>query len=141
MPKLTRRGARNLTATLDRVATVIQNNPSILGIDRKIALDFARRCDLLSDAIETTAVLNYPKNAAIDETGTSVEPDGEGFDANEIGDEVPGPLETITPPEEPWMSGRFTQEKYVRLRDKEVSGELASGAAAAAKFAGFNLFD
>ncbi len=137
MSKLTRQGARNLTAALDRVATVIQNNPDLLGVDKKIAVDFARRCDLLSDAIETTAVINYPKAAAIDETGTSVEPlpGNEGFDANEIGDEVPGPLEIVTPPDEPWMGGHFTQEKYVQLGEKQQSGELAAAAAAAAKFA------
>ncbi len=137
MSKLTRQGARNLTATLDRVATVIQNNPELLGVDKKIAMDFARRCDLLSDAIETTAVINFPKAAAIDETGLSVEPlpGNEGFDANEIGDEVPGPLEIITPPEEPWMGGHFTQEKYVQLSEKQESGELAAAASAGAKFA------
>jgi len=137
MAKLTRQGARNLTATLDRVATVIQNNPGLLGVDSKIAVDFARRCDLLSDAIETTAVINFPKAAAIDETGTSVEPGpgNNGFDANEIGDEVPGPLEIITPPSEPWMSGHFTQQKYVQLGEKQQSGELAANAAAGVKFA------
>ncbi len=137
MPKLTRQGARNLTATLDRVATVIQNNPDLLGVDKKIAMDFARRCDLLSDAIETTAVINFPKSAAIDETGLSVEPlpGDEGFDANEIGDEVPGPLEIITPPDEPWMGGHFTQEKYVQLSEKQESGELAAAAAAGTKLA------
>ena len=137
MSKLTRQGARSLTATLDRVATAIQNNPEVLGIDEKIAMDFARRCDLLSDAIETTAVINFPKSAAIDETGTSVEPlpGDEGFDANEIGDEVPGPLEIITPPSEPWMDTHFTQEKFVQLSEKQESGELAAAASAAAKFA------
>jgi hypothetical protein len=137
MSKLTRQGARNLTATLDRVATVIQNNPDLLGVDKKIAMDFARRCDLLSDAIETTAVINYPKAAAVDETGLSVEPQpgDEGFDANAIGDEVPGPLEIITPPDEPWMGGHFTQEKFVQLSEKQESGELAAAASAGAKFA------
>lgn len=137
MSKLTRQGARNLTATLDRVATVIQNNPALLGVDQKIAMDFARRCDLLSDAIETTAVINFPKAAAIDETGLSVEPlpGNEGFDANEIGDEVPGPLEIITPPDEPWMGGHFTQQKFVQLSEKQESGELAAAASAGAKFA------
>jgi len=137
MAKLSRQGARNLTATLDRVATVVQNNPELLGIDAKIAMDFARRCDLLSDAIETTAVINYPKAGALDETGLSVEPqpDGNGFDANAIGDEVPGPLEIITPPDEPWMGGHFTQEKYVQLSEKQESGELAAAASAGAKFA------
>jgi hypothetical protein len=137
MAKLSRQGARNLTSTLDRVATVIQNNPELLGVDAKIAMDFARRCDLLSDAIETTAVINYPKAGALDETGLSVEPQpgGNGFDANAIGDEVPGPLEIITPPDEPWMGGHFTQEKYVQLSEKQESGELAAAASTGAKFA------
>lgn len=61
---LTRKGARNLTETLDRVATAVQNRHSLLGIPARVAQDFAYRCDLLSDAIERTAVNNFPIEAA-----------------------------------------------------------------------------
>ena len=61
---LTRKGARRLTSMLDQVATVVQENPSLLGVDSRIAADFAYRCDLLSDAIETRAVNNFPRQAS-----------------------------------------------------------------------------
>jgi hypothetical protein len=47
-----------------------------------------------------------------------------GFDPNLIGDEVPGPLEIIEPPSEPWMAGHFTQEKYHVLGELQEAGEL-----------------
>ena len=143
MANLTRRGAANVTTDLDKLANLFQSRAAALGIPEKIAQDFAYRCDLLSDHIEKHAtrlageeeeeeVETASKKAAIDETGTSIEPgpDNNGFDANQIGDEVAGPLDIITPPDEPWMAGHFTQEKFVALADKQQSGELASNAAA-----------
>ncbi|NBQ99338.1 MAG: hypothetical protein EBT79_02185 [Actinobacteria bacterium] len=149
MAKLTRRGAANVTTDLDKIATLFQNRAAALGVPEKIAHDFAYRCDLLSDHIEKYATrlaaegdedaeddevlaTAGKKKAAIDETGTSIEPgpDDQGFDANEIGDMKAGPLEIITPPDEPWMGGHFTQEKYVALTEKQQSGELAANAAA-----------
>ena len=47
--QLTRKGARDLTSAIDRVAECVQHNHTILGIDPKIAMDFAYRCDLISD--------------------------------------------------------------------------------------------
>ena len=68
---LTRQGARRVTSMLDRLASAIQENPSILGINPKIAKDFAYRCDLLSDAIEGRAVANFPRQAAEAESDES----------------------------------------------------------------------
>jgi len=147
MANLTRRGAANVTTDLDKLANLFQIRAAALGIPEKIASDFAYRCDLLSDHIEKHATRlagesdeeaedddfeTASKKAAIDETGTSIEPgpDNNGFDANQIGDEVAGPLDIITPPDEPWMAGHFTQEKFVSLAEKQQSGELASNAAA-----------
>lgn len=112
MSTLTRRGARNLTATLDRIASAIQENPSLLGIEDKIAADFAYRCDLISDAIETQAVSNFPKAAA-------------DFAADEIGEEEPGPLVQVDS-DEPWMKGHFTQEDFHQLG--QIAEKLASAA-------------
>jgi len=65
MPQLlTRRGARELTETIDRIASVVQAHPDLLGIDPRIALDFAKRCDTISDLVEGTASINYPRQAA-----------------------------------------------------------------------------
>lgn len=128
MAKMTRRGAANVTTDLDKIANLFQNRAAALGVPEKIAHDFAYRCDLLSDHIEKYAT----RLAAVDETGTSVEPEpgNQGFDANEIGDLKAGPLEIITPPDEPWMAGEFTQQEFVALREKQQSGELAANAAA-----------
>ena len=131
MSRLTRQGARNLTAALDNIAQVVQHRAALLGLDKRTATDFAYRCDLLSDAIERTASANFPlKNAADahgtgnDDEGMSVEHGEGGFDPNLIGDEVPGPLEIIEPPSEPWMDEHFTQEKYHVLGELQQAGEL-----------------
>lgn len=132
MARLTRQGARNLTAALDNIAQVVQHRASLLGLDKRTATDFAYRCDLLSDAIERTASANYPlsRQAADahgkgnDDEGMSVEHGEGGFDPNLIGDEVPGPLEIIEPPKEAWMDGHFTQEKYHVLGELQEAGEL-----------------
>ena len=143
MAKLTRRGAAHVTTDLDKIANLFQNHATTLGVPDKIASDFAYRCDLLSDHVEKYAQRVAAaqgeaeedaegKTAAVDETGTSIEPfpGNKGFDANEIGDLKSGPLEIITPPNEPWMNGEFTQEEFMALREKEQSGELAANAAA-----------
>lgn len=132
MARLTRQGARNLTAALDNIAQVVQHRAAMLGLDKRTATDFAYRCDLLSDAIERTASENFPlpRQAADaygkgnDDEGMSVEHGEGGFDPNLIGDEVPGPLEIIEPPSEPWMDGHFTQEKYHVLGELQEAGEL-----------------
>jgi len=64
--KLTRLGARNLTSAMDNVADTIQTHFALLGIDPKIAGDYALRTDLLSDVIERRASENFPKNADMD---------------------------------------------------------------------------
>lgn len=115
MSKLTRRGARNLTATIDRIASAVQDNHALLGIDPKIAKDFAYRCDLISDAVETTAVANFPKAAS-------------DFPADAIGEEVPGPL--VDGEVEDDAAGHFTQGDLSELT--EVAEKLAKAASALA---------
>ena len=107
-------------------------------------MDFAYRCDLISDHVERHAIeldkqaaeqvekpqtkiddnpaskdQNKPEHyekKAEDETGLSVEPTG-GFDPNEIADKKPGPLEAE--PGEEGVQGHFTQINFQQLRDKE----------------------
>lgn len=119
MSKLTRKGARNLTAAIDRIASTIQENAALLGIDAKIATDFAYRCDLISDAVETTAVTNYPKAA------------GEEFPADDIGKEVPGPLEDGEVDKD--SAGHFTQKEFSELTD--VAETLSKAASMIANIA------
>ena len=45
------------------------------------------------------------------------------FDAHEIGQPVPGPLETLDS-DEPWMDDHFTQENFEQLQDAQMDGEL-----------------
>jgi hypothetical protein len=137
MSKLTRRGARNVTATLDRLASLIQENPQVLGIDARIARDFAHRCDLLSDAIELTASANFPRQAADNEEGMSVKT--EGWDADQIADEESGPLEHEA--DETEYMATFTESEHRDLGDAVEGGGLENGIkAASGNRHRFNLF-
>lgn len=105
-------GARRVTANLDSLAGLFQSHAASLGIPGRVAADFAYRCDLLSDAIERHVGVKSAR-----------------FNPAEIGEEVPGPLEMLDS-DEPWMDGEFTQERFVALSEKQLSGELAANAAA-----------
>ncbi len=108
MNKLSRNDAREITASIDRIANVVQKSHDILGIDPKIASDFAFRCDLISDAIEKTAIKNFPKKAE--------------YDAAQIGAETPGPIESGEVDKD--TDGHFTGKENSELR--EVAEKLAS---------------
>jgi len=99
----------SVSAGLDRIASVVQESFRALNIPQKVAMDFAYRCDLLADYVDGRGI-----TAGVNETGESVEPGEVGFDADTIGDEVAGPLSEIAP-EETWMDGHFTQERFQRL--------------------------
>lgn len=103
-------GARRVTAGLDNFASLFQSNHEALGIPQKVAMDFAYRCDMLSDAIERGFNV---KNAGY-------------YNPAEIGEGVPGPLEMDS--NNPFMKGEFTQEEFVQLAEKQMSGALAKGA-------------
>lgn len=117
---LSRRGAIQVTSHLDRVAQVIQANHSILGIDKKIAMDFAYRCDLLSDAIERRAAAV----AKVADENTSILGDTGNNDPATIGEDVGGPLGIVEPPSEPWMDGHFSQINFSELGDAQEGGDL-----------------
>jgi hypothetical protein len=118
MSKLTRRGARNLTTALDRIASALQENHAVLGIDQKIANDFAYRCDLISDAVESTAIANHPK--AADENAPQKGPEYNtakpGIE-REIGAEVGGPIYEEDPATSTDLKGQFTQKDFHQLTD------------------------
>lgn len=108
--KASMHGARRVTASLDTIATLIQSNHDALGIPAKVAMDFAYRCDMLSDAIQKPF---GAKNASF-------------FNPATIAETVPGPLETLTP--RPEIAGHFTQGQFTGLSEKQESGALARGA-------------
>ena len=105
-------GARRVTANLDNLASLMQGHAPSLGISEKVAADFARRCDLLSDAIE--------RNFGIKNAGY--------YNPAQIGETVPGPL--MMDANNPFMNGEFTQERFTQLAAKQMSGSLAANAAA-----------
>ena len=103
---LTRQGARGLTEAIDRVATCVQDEYTTLGIDPKIAKDFAYRCDLISDAVETTAVHNDPLDKeAVEASDVTAKP---GIQ-DEIGEVVKGPIHEEDPATSGDLKGQFTQ--------------------------------
>lgn len=104
-------GARRVTAYLNNIASVVQSNYEALGLPKKIAYDFALRCDMLSDSIEGQYGAKYASF----------------FNPATIAEEVPGPI--VNDPTQPFMAGHFTQEQFNALSDKQESGALAAAAA------------
>lgn len=132
MSRLTRQGARNLTAAIDRIASAVQDNPALLGIDQKIAKDFAYRCDLISDAVERTAVANHPKqadeNSSIPSAGGDYQVAKPGVE-KEIGAEVKGPIYEEDPSTSGDVKDHFTQADFHQLT--ELAEKLKTAALAA----------
>ena len=118
--KLTRKGARNVTVLLDRIASLVQENPELLGIHPRIAKDYAFKTDIISDAIEKRAMRNFPGKTAAASNG--------GWDPAQIGETKPGPDEMVDP-QEPWMNDKFTQQWFEELGDKQDAGLLQDGKA------------
>lgn len=123
MAKLSKKGALAVIADQDRLANLYQLDWKTLGVPKKIALDFAHRCDLLSDHIEKQAGI---KRALTEdpEPKTSYPQTGETFDAEEIGEETSGPEEQE--PDEPYMKDEFTQQRFRELRERQEAGELGA---------------
>lgn len=107
--KASKAGVRRVTANLDALASLFQNHHRSLGIPSKVAMDFAYRCDLLSDSIDRRKQAGY-------------------FNPAEIGEEEPGPL--TYDENNPFMEGEFTREEFRALSEKQMAGELAENAAA-----------
>jgi len=102
MAQITKKGARQVTADLDKLATLFQDQWEALGIPQKIAKDFAYRCDMLSDAIEKRA----------------------GFDPSQIGEETSGPQEGDS--DESYMNQQFSQQENRELRERQEGGDLGA---------------
>lgn len=115
MSRLKKEAAQKITADLDRLATVFQKEHQALGVSERVALDFAYRCDLLSDHLEKTALTEYDP---VDESKGAPQ----NFDPEVIGEETSGPL--LNEPDEAFMKGEFTQQKNRELRERQEAGEL-----------------
>jgi len=116
MANMTKKGARTVTAALDRIASLMQEEFTTLGVPERIAMDFAYRCDLISDAVERQAGLD---RKALTELDVNQE---QGFDPETIGEEDGGPLEGDS--DEPYMKAEFTQQEHRELRERVQDGDL-----------------
>jgi len=127
MPKLTEKGARQVTADLDRLATLFQSDYAILGIPEKIAVDMARRCDMLSDTIEKTAGLS--RKAQMDPTENYTEEKilPNEFNPAEIGEEQSEAF--LRNEDEPYMDV-FKQDEFDQLREVQQDGMFSNAKSA-----------
>jgi hypothetical protein len=136
---LTRRGALNLTDTLDRVASVVQLRHAILGLPSDVATDFAKRCDLVSDAVELTAVANQPlpKDAAeVDNTpAQDADPDVSGVTDESGGDTDDAPESDDQNKPETYYEGGDSKVAEDEDEDDDEADKEASDKKAAPEFA------
>ena len=114
--KMSKKGARSVTAALDNLATLFQQEAATLGVPARVAKDFAYRCDLLSDRVERVAGIS---RRALTELDVNKE---KGFDPELIGEEVTGPLEGDG--DESFMKAEFTQQENRELRERIQDGDL-----------------
>jgi hypothetical protein len=114
MADVTKQGTKAVVDTLDRIASLFQQDHTTLGIPETVAKDMAYRCDLLSDALEQNV------KSALDELDVVKE---DGFDPDDIGREVGGPVEAIDT-DEAYMQGHFTQQNLRDLREHQEAGDL-----------------
>lgn len=88
--------AARLTTDLDKIANYFEKHYEAIGVPKKYARDFARRCDLFSDHIEKFA--GY-------------------FDPSTIGEVKPGPH--VYDSDEDYMMNNFTQIEGEDLRHRQ----------------------
>jgi hypothetical protein len=147
--QLTKQGALQVTADLDRLATLFMSETDTLGITEKIAKDFATRCDILSDHLEKKAGIErnddgslkdpalakyasrLSKKAEMDPksnyTMEDVKPNE--FNPAEIGEEQSKAL--LRNQDEPYMDV-FKQDEFDQLREVQQNGMFSNAKAASA---------
>lgn len=134
---LTKKGALKVTHDLDRLASLFTSEAKTLGLSEKMASGFAMWCDRISDTIERKAGFNPEDRVAraqLLKQALSGEQDHKThypfsdsatFDAEQIGEEIGGPLEGDSD-ESSYMSGEFTQQENRELREIQEAGKLPS---------------
>jgi hypothetical protein len=128
MPKLTKEGAKQVTADLDRLATLFQSHFTTLGLPKHIAKDMALRCDMLSDHIENRA--GIARKAQMDPPANYTEEDvkPDEFNPAEIGEESAQAF--LRNEDEPYMDA-FKQDEFDQLREVQQDGMFSNAKAAA----------
>lgn len=132
--RITKRAANLVVGQLERAANLIQKNHKQLGLDVKIAYDFARRADLLSDFIDRKAGINRQAMqrqaqgpaATISydfENFTETDLSDLDFDPSEIGEMSEGAL--MRDPDEPYMDV-FNQDEYFQLGEVQEQGMFSN---------------
>lgn len=111
---LTKNDVLGITEQIDRVAQLIEENLEGLAIPEKVAGDFTRRCDFLSDTVEKSAGIKRDKQGRI--IGAADWP------AENIGVEKSGP--EVSEADEPYMNSEFTQQENRELSDLQESGKM-----------------
>lgn len=107
------RSFEEVTSTLDKVASLFENHHQFLGINKKVAHDFAFRCDVLSGLLEKKAAEDSKmKHFARVEQRNSDEPYMDHY--NDISK---GPIEMES--DEPYMKDEFDGRSFHELQDIE----------------------
>ena len=75
MSNISKKAALAITNDLDRLAQLFEANHITLGVPKKVAVDFAYRCDLLSDFVEKQASLERDDKHSQDTVKTLSEGD------------------------------------------------------------------
>jgi hypothetical protein len=122
--KVTKKGALQVSQTLDRLASLFEQEHEAMGVTQKVAQDFALRLDHTSDIIEKSAGI---RRAEWDEFSHGMAaqpsfPETDGFDPTEIAKTEPGALESD--PDEPYVRDNFTEQETNELSDKHMTGQL-----------------
>jgi hypothetical protein len=131
MTQLTAKGAIQVSTHLDRMASLFQKEHAVLGVPEKLAVDFALRCDALSDHVEKrggvvrlkTGELDPKQNYSEDVAG----PANNYFPPEDIGTRTDGAL--LRNQDEPYMD-TFEQEWFNELRTVQQTGEFSNAKAA-----------
>lgn len=150
MPKnLSKQGALQVTHDLDRLATLFQSEHETLGVEARLARDFAKRCDILSDHLEKKAGIErdadgsikdealakfaseLSKKAEMDpkENYTEEKVQGWEFDPADIGEEQADAI--LRNSDEPYMDV-FRQDEFDQLRQVQQDGMFSNAKAASA---------
>jgi hypothetical protein len=147
--QLTKQGALQVTADLDRLANLFMSEKEILGLTEKIAQDFALRCDIISDHLERKAGIeraddgslkdpNLARYASVLSKKAEMDPKSnytmedikpKEFDPAEIGEEQSGAL--LRNQDEPYMDV-FKQDEFDQLRQVQQDGMFSNSKAASA---------
>jgi len=116
--------AKLLTSHFDNVAELVQKNAALFQIPEKIAFDFAKRCDLISDHLE-----KHAGQWTMDPKGNFNIGPAQPFNPAEIGEQDATPPKTE--PDEPYMKKNFIQEEFDELREVQQTGGFSNARAAA----------